>query len=111
MTIYTGDVPRDPIEVDLFYDSGAPLDVTSALNVRFIGRVNGNIVIDRGPDDVEVNATLSTVFLDWAAGDTDVAGWLYIEVEVMWDVDHKETFRPSGAVYIAADADYVAPLT
>lgn len=99
--MYTGDLKPD-LEVTLS-DPDAPVDVTPAA-VRVIGKLDGQIVFDRAPSDVQVVDDTSVVTMEWAEGDTAAAGYLGIEIEVAWPTAKPQTFR-AGAVNIIEDYD------
>lgn len=103
MTIRTGDLEPDLVVV---LSADEPVDTTGA-TLRVIGSLSGvdELVIDRAPTAVAVVGTTTEVTLAWAPGDTDVPGFLNIDVEVSWPTDRVQTFSSDG-VTIEPALDY-----
>ena len=109
LTMSTGDLKPD-LEVTLSSPDEA-VDVSTATAVRVIGKQAGAILFDRdladGVTAVAVGDT-SVVTMEWEAGDTDVPGRIYVEVEVTWPGTLPQTFRlDDDGVRLERDFDYV----
>jgi hypothetical protein len=96
--IYAGDLKPD-LSISLT-NHGAPLDLTSAVSIRIIGkrRSDGSIAFDRSPTTQDkVNGVVT---MAWQTADTATADELLIEVEVTWPGTKPQTFHPSGVVRV-----------
>lgn len=112
LTMYTGDLEPD-LEVTLSSSDG-PVDITTAVSTRIIGRrlvsKNPDVyeeVFDRAPTSTAVVGDTSVVTMAWVAGDTDDIGRIQVEVEVTWPGARPQTFRADGGVDVRRDFDYV----
>lgn len=96
MTIKRGDLlPALTITLTDGVDANGdpvPVDLTPATTVRVIGFLDNSLLFNRG---VTGNAQ-GVVTMPWQAGDTDVAGDIYLEVEVTWPGSLPQTFPPDG---------------
>ena len=70
---------------------GVPADLSIATTLKLLGKINGNLIINR----VVTSTELGKVVVDpWAPGDTDTVGRLQLEVEATWADGTKTTFPP-----------------
>ena len=97
MKMYRGDLKPD-LEVVLT-DDGLPIDLTPTDNINVIGMQNREVLFTRPG----FGSAAGLVTMQWEPGDTDTAGRIDIEVEVIWPGGKPQTFRPTGAVEIAPD--------
>jgi hypothetical protein len=83
-------------------DGVTPIDLTTATTVRVLGVMNGTLLIDR---EATSTNSVGRVTMDWIAGDTDLAGTIYFEVEVTWTGGGIQTFPAQGQIptYVYAD--------
>ena len=84
-------------------DSGVtgPVNLTTALSIRVIGRISGAVVINR--TEGVVGTPAGVVTMPWLAGETDTVGILESEVEVMWPGNKPQTFRPKDTITFVQD--------
>jgi len=79
-------------------DNGVPVNFTSAVSVRAIGKKNGLVVVDR-----PAVGDLGTVTMEWQTGDTATPGTLTFEVEAIWPGAKPQTFRAGNKVVVLPD--------
>jgi hypothetical protein len=101
--MYTGDLKPD-LDVVLS-NPDSPVDVSSASNIRIMGRRGDTLLFDRSPDETDTTGDTSVVTMYWVDGDTDTIGRIQIEVEVTWPGLKPQTFRADGGVDIHSDFD------
>ena len=106
MKIYTGDL-EPALEITLSDKDGADFDATDATAIRIIGTLGATEVFDRAPTSITHVGLTTVLTMNWQTGDTDTAGRVKLEVEVMWPGDRPQTIRPAGIVTISTDHDAV----
>lgn len=85
-------------------DDGAPVDLTSATEVRFIARSNNAAIKINQPMTVLDQAVnRGRCYYQWVGTDTDTVGYYRGEVRVIWPGARPQTFPATGyfAVKIA----------
>lgn len=119
--MYQGDLKPDyEAALTLVPDSGpaGPVDLSTALEVRVIALLvqgTGNaqtttLLFDRRVTDIQDTWETGRVFMEWQPPDTAQLGLISTEIEVMWDGEKPQTFRPPELVQIIEDFgghDYV----
>lgn len=70
---------------------GVLVDLSVASSVKLLGKINGNLIINRSVTQASVG---KVVIEPWGVGDTDVVGRLQLEVEATWSDGTKTTFPP-----------------
>ena len=91
-----------PVWSATLYDGTTPVNLATATSVRVIGVFAGEKIIDR---EATSKNSVGVVTMDWEAGDTDTAGTIYFEVEVLWPGSLPQTFPAYGTqpTYVEAD--------
>lgn len=84
-----------PLVIDV---SGSAGDMNGVESWKVIGKRGSTLVFeDTGPDvDVGTPSTSAVVTHAWAAGETDTAGVIDVEVEATWPGGRKQTFPACG---------------
>jgi len=99
-TIKRGD--RKPDLEIIIGDDDAEADFTDVTvgMVRVLGELDGVLVVDGTPSLVvpSQDGKELTVTYPWGVGETDVAGRMWLSVEVEWAVDNTQTFPEEGAL-------------
>lgn len=91
-----------PVWSATLYDGEDTVDLSTATSARVIGVLAGEKIIDR---EATSKNNVGRVTMDWEAGDTDVAGTIYFEVEVMWPSSRPQTFPVDGTLPTYVEAD------
>lgn len=93
-----------PIQAALLSDA-VPVDLTTALSVKFIMKLNGGTTTKINSAAVVVDAINGLVRYDWKSSDTDTPGNYQAEWEVTWPGPKKQTFPTLTYHSIAVLAD------
>lgn len=101
MIMFRGDLKPDLTVTLTDGEDDAAVDLTAATAIRVIGKKDGVKIFDRAPTGTP--GVDGVVVMQWLAADTDEAGVIAIEVEVMWPNTKPQTFRPTGSVRVLAD--------
>lgn len=97
---------REPIVRTLKGSNGLPVDLSSASAVKFImiSLADGSTKVNAAA--IIINpATNGQVQYNWAAGDTDTAGYYSAEWEVTYQDTTKQSFPNDGKLIIHVNAD------
>lgn len=92
-----GDLKPDLL-IDLF-DADGPIPISTATTVNVVARQNGALLFKRAVS----GSTDGLVTMEWQATDTDVAGTITVEVEIVWPGNKPQTIRPAGVVKVYPD--------
>lgn len=98
-TIKRGD--RAPDLTAVLTGAAGPADLTHATQIRMLGVRGEQLVIDR----TVPGTAQGVVTMPWQDPDTATAGVLGFEVEVEWVGGRKQTFPPSGLVWVHVTPD------
>lgn len=96
-------ITRGDLEPDLVvtcYDGTTPVDLTTATAITMVGVLDGSTLFRR---EVANSGADGVITLPWEAGDTDTAGELALEVEVVWPGNRPQTFPVGDKVVIVPD--------
>lgn len=96
MKMYRGDLKPDLVIT--LMDGDAPIDLSAATSVSVVGVRDGASLFDRAATSA---TSAGVVTMAWQAADTNTAGAIEIEVEVVWPGGKTQTFRPRSMVTIA----------
>lgn len=99
LIMYVGDLKPDLVVT--ITDNGQPLSLATAAAVRVIGSFRGATPkFDRAATSYTSGGVIT---MEWQAGDTDTAGDLLVEVEIMWPGSKAQTVRCDRGVRIRDD--------
>lgn len=92
-----GDLKPD-LMIDLLDDNGA-IPVSTASSVSVVATQNGTLLFKRAASTIADGL----VTMEWQTTDTDVAGTIAVEVEIVWPGNKPQTIRPAGVVKVYPD--------
>lgn len=93
------------IQATLTDGDGATIDLTGATVVFNMADEDGTLVVDGGSCNIDNNTDPAQVSYDWAADDTDTAGYFTAEFEVTYSDTSVETFPNKGFIGVHIHAD------
>lgn len=91
-----GDLKPDLV-IDLTDDNG-PIPLSTATTVNVVARQNGALLFKRSVPLEDGVATM-----EWQVSDTDIAGTILVEVEIVWPGVKPQTVRPDNLVKVLPD--------
>jgi hypothetical protein len=106
MKMYTGDLKPD-LRITLS-DPDTGFDASAATSVLIVGKRKGVQVFSRAPISIVVTGTgvgtESELTMEWQAGDTSVAGTIWIEIELVWPGNVPQTVKAENCGVEVFDA-------